>query len=168
MWDSHSSTAERAHVGTGHCRSTRCGPRPPPTDDTFILAGYKYSATALPASALTAPPSGSPERYQPRYSLGSILTIRSRTPPEKQDWPFRAFTRACVSCIHHCTSAPRDHDFTVTAGGARSAGVTACTSTSRPLRRSTRGPTVGVAPRGEIAENRNRAARSKRPPRSRA
>lgn len=108
------------------------------------------------------------ERYQPRYSLGSILTIRSRTPPEKQDWPFRAFTRACVSCIHHCTSAPRDHDFTVTAGGARSAGVTACTSTSRPLRRSTRGPTVGVAPRGEIAENRNRAARSKRPPRSRA
>ncbi|CAG9585281.1 unnamed protein product [Danaus chrysippus] len=65
------------------------------TDDTLLLVCYKYSANALPAASALTAPVFLIKRYQPRYSLGSILTIPRRTRREK-DCGWRVHSRFCL------------------------------------------------------------------------
>lgn len=140
---------------------------------TFLLACYKYSTNASPASNALTALAFLGRRYPPRYSLGSILTVRCRTPPEKcRQGVSRGHLRFCLihPSLHIRTNWKKiTTSLTRRAASVRSAGVTVCTSTTRVDSIAViAAANAVVVTRGEIVENRNQVARSERPPRSRA
>ncbi|CAH2086306.1 unnamed protein product [Euphydryas editha] len=130
---------------------------------TFLLACYKYSTNASTASNALTALSFLDRRYPPRYSLGSILTVRFRTPPEKCRQGSRGHSRFCL--IHpslHIRTKWKKITISLSrrAASVRSAGVTVCTNTTRFDRITmTAAANAVVVTRGEIVENRNQVAR---------